>query len=1582
MQVEHRACDSDQDSAGEAGRARAHRVLKALVMLALLMTLLPGGAARSPQGADAAGSTAVTIVARDRATHAVIPDFRFVINRDNTHVNASLVNPESYTPLAKVGSSASPTVNLGAGKYLVTVLAGPSPPRPSDYKMWGAHFSVNGTGSTTVTVDMVKNPLPASTLRVRVFHDNNSVGGEDDIPLEDGLAGFHVTLYDPTGEVVVDNSGDPLCGGQCLSNSDGIAVIPNLGPGKYAVEVIPPNGSGWIQTSTIEGKHENDAWLPEGSTGFSTEEGFVQAAVWFGFVRQCQFGSTGDDCPTNDTAGSGSITGRVRQTADVEAPGAVDLGVAINRPYVALNNTGGNDEQVYTGRGNANGTFTIPDVPAGTYQLVYWDGPLDYIIQFQTVTVEAGQVTSLGDIGMPRWFGTIKGYAYTDNGKAVDGTVFPGGSGNGIRDCHEVGGAIDPNNVQSCEKGLAGQDFDFRHKDGTVQYATVADSKGYYEFPEYFEWEHWLLWEVGYGRLHQTGTTGYLTSFTTGMPNRYPYQPEINPPSTGLGSLLQANMTLGGYTNWYDSGKLPHAAGQNGGITGIVYYATTRNEFDPRFALAEDYEPGIPGVRVNLYSSVLDANGDPVREANGAYRKGQILNTYITDSWYDARPTDCQVPEHLGQPAFNDPNCTELPRTLNQIKEGVFDGGYAFEETCGATLADPDGDDDGDGVPNRLDRDLLSDSCDALANADYIVEVEPTAGYRVITEADQNTDQGDDFVPAIPDPPCAGRKHLVSDPRNPADGTRQPYCDNRFVTVDSGVNPAANFFLMTNNAVPPAGRLRGLLLDDLQIEVNTKSPLYGEKRGIPNAPIGILDFAGNEITRVYSDKNGYWEVLLPSTYTAKCPIPSGICPGMYQVVGNYPGSPTNPDSRWNPNYGTLNLAFDLWPGRTTYADVAILPITTSVEGINPGFNNPAQCKIPATTPDLRSVDQPYGSAGGQVTVNGLGFGSAQGNGAVTLGDTELPISSWSDTQITADIPAGTAAAPYQLLVRRDGGTRSPTGITFHVLGAGYNPPLRHVGSGQTYAKVQDAIQAAAAGDLILVHPGTYYESVILHKKVQLQGYGPGATSIDGRFFGFGGTTPEEFQDLVSSITFDGPASVPMGQTITVLAADGEFTAADPARIDGIAVRGGTRGRGRVVNVQGGGIYLHAYARNLVVSNDLVQSNAGNLGGGVILGAPYTTNPDAGNALDLQNDGLHMHHSRIVNNGGVSLAGGVALFNGSAGYEIDHNVICGNYSAEYGAGISHYGRSPGGSIHDNKIAYNSAFDEGGGIMVAGEQPTNQPLAVSLGSGSVSIERNVIQFNLSNDDGGGIRLLQPADSPVRIVNNIVANNVATDLGGGISLDDALDVHIIDNTIVRNVSTATAEDADRSTCSPVAFASCAHAAGISSEPHSQALMDAFSPPKPFSDPLMFGNILWHNQAFHLTGNAASPLVSSGFIDLEVVGITGCMSPSFSMLSSTQPGCPAGTGNMVGVNPRLVAEVSTRFDAVAFAGDVSFVTILIKSSESTPQGNYHIGPTSPAINSGSGNVDGVDGPADDIDGDPRPNGPNPDIGADERGA
>ncbi len=100
------------------------------------------------------------------------------------------------------------------------------------------------------------------------------------------------------------------------------------------------------------------------------------------------------------------------------------------------------------------------------------------------------------------------------------------------------------------------------------------------------------------------------------------------------------------------------------------------------------------------------------------------------------------------------------------------------------------------------------------------------------------------------------------------------------------------------------------------------------------------------------------------------------------------------------------------------------------------------------------------------------------------------------------------------------------------------------------------------------------------------------------------------------------------------------------------------------------------------------------------------------------------------------------------------------------------------------------------MIAGELPST-PAGLTQGSGPVSIDANVIQANLANDDGGGIRLLQVSGSnttkanpgTISITNDTIANNVSAHEGGGLALDDAVFVDIVNTTVTKNITTATA-------------------------------------------------------------------------------------------------------------------------------------------------------------------------------------------------
>ncbi len=514
---------------------------------------------------------------------------------------------------------------------------------------------------------------------------------------------------------------------------NGVALIQNLYPAKYTILVDPPNAD-WHQTSTIEGTRGVDAWVRNNEPSFFQEFGPPGHHVFIGFTRSGEIagivppggpnaGATcqvGIDSPCNALLnGSTPVSGRIVNTHHSRPPVFTFYGGApVTECWVGLNEplaVGG--RALYATPCNKDGTFSIPNVPNGTYELAIWDEPLDMIIAAVTITVPDPAPPpggTLRDYPVSSWFGRYQGRVFQD----IDGTGLPYFAEAFTRPFI----AVEPMTgveYESTENFTAGDlkppfgpgiANNIRFRDGSIYQSTGTKDDGTFAFTEVFPFFNFMVAEIDYARYKATSATvvvddgggdpatgkinadqnraklwnaapGLFGSndpalaydpWTRLIPQR---QADIEcPPGKappcyfrtesvegGAGAiLLEAMQTFLGATNHIEWGKTPYTITENGGIAGIVYYAITRAEDDPRYAAAENWEPGIPRVQVNVF---LDCDGDvkpdkPLNDGSGQCSElssGPSLYNYVRPDvdnypycWRD--PGSCGLTEPLMGP--------------------------------------------------------------------------------------------------------------------------------------------------------------------------------------------------------------------------------------------------------------------------------------------------------------------------------------------------------------------------------------------------------------------------------------------------------------------------------------------------------------------------------------------------------------------------------------------------------------------------------------------------------------------------------------------------------------------------------------------------------------------------------------------------------------------------------------------------------------------------------------------------------------------------------------------------------------------
>jgi hypothetical protein len=399
---------------------------------------------------------------------------------------------------------------------------------------------------------------------------------------------------------------------------------------------------------------------------------------------------------------------------------------------------------------------------------------------------------------------------------------------------------------------------------------------------------------------------------------------------------------------------------------------------------------------------------------------------------------------------------------------------------------------------------------------------------------------------------------------SPFAGATRNLCDRKEVTLADQSQVLAKFYIFSSTHV--TAHFTGVITDDFTSEFDPFSPQFGEKFSPANLPISIRDFNNNEINRVYSDHWGTYDGLNYSTWEVNPPNPTGYAPTMMVTCMNDPGTGATSDRLYNPSYSNFCYEIPFMPAQTQYMDTPVVP-TSAFAGA--GYNN-ADCAYPDLTPAIGSVTSqdiagPWVSVGGNtitintinqvgqtcssgvtitvpgdVCVNDYGYSGPQASTSpynlkkvkrhygfgtrctsptagsptcntlsrVTIGGANATITSWSDTTITATVPAsvptcrvqqqaqyggpttvGARARCGELVITAGNGKQSIDAVTVTL--GGKHPALLPAGS-----TIQKAIDAASPGDMIIVPPGTYRELLIMWKPVRLQGVGAASSIID------------------------------------------------------------------------------------------------------------------------------------------------------------------------------------------------------------------------------------------------------------------------------------------------------------------------------------------------------------------------------------------------------------------------------------------------------------------------------------------------------
>lgn len=364
-----------------------------------------------------------------------------------------------------------------------------------------------------------------------------------------------------------------------------------------------------------------------------------------------------------------------------------------------------------------------------------------------------------------------------------------------------------------------------------------------------------------------------------------------------------------------------------------------------------------------------------------------------------------------------------------------------------------------------------------------------------------------------------------------------------------------------------------------------------------------------------------------------------------------------------------------------------------------------------------------------------------------------------------------------------------------------------------YSTIQEAIDGAVAGSVIVIEPGTYYENI----------------DFKGKELTLKSTNPDDYATVESTI-IDGGGN---GSTVSIRNGEGQGTI-----LMGLHITGGSGGResfdfdenGALTNANeylgggilimngsaptitqciirenysteaetgegvGGGITIVANS-SATISANLIDGNESDVGGGIVVAynssavvrdntisgnrSPSTGNADnfSGGVFVIYDSTATVENNTITANTSPYNVGGVMVMFNSV-VTVKGNTITLNSGQSASCGVFVAGESDA-TIENNRINNNESAEMCGGVIVSEASTAtvrNNNIddnkaeisggVIVIDNSSVTIDKNTIRSNLATSVGGGILIFDKATATV--TNNILEYNEAKETGGAITVD----------------------------------------------------------------------------------------------------------------------------------------------------------------------------------------------------------------------